>query len=74
MSGATTTTLNQPVIIDDSTQPESIVSDYNGPLIVVSGKGGLNLQAGASSVGGAIVVEGWNNKLAGGPTVASRNG
>jgi hypothetical protein len=71
---ATTTTLNQPVIIDDSTQPEAIVSDYNGPLVVVAGKGGLNLQAGASSVGGSVVVEGGDNKIAGGPTVASRNG
>jgi Ca2+-binding RTX toxin-like protein len=71
MSG-TTTTLDQLVIIDESTQPKSIVSQYDGPLLVIAGSGGLNFQAGASTVGGAIFVQGGNNTIAGGPTVANR--
>jgi hypothetical protein len=72
MSGTTTIMLDQPVIIDNSAQPESIVSQYDGPLLLVAGSGGLNFQAGASTVGGSIFVQGGSNTIAGGPTVANR--
>ena len=68
----TTITRDQPIIIDESNQPKSIVSQYEGPLLVIAGSGGLNFQAGASTVGGAILVRGGDNTISGGTPVANR--
>jgi hypothetical protein len=72
MSGKITKVLNQPVITDFSDQPTSIESDYQGQLLVVAGSGGLNFQAGSSTIGGAVFVEGGANTIAGGPVQATR--
>jgi len=72
MSGTNFATYNQPVIVNSATEPVAIKNTYDGPLVVLSGTGGIDFQAGNSTIGGAVFVEGGQNTIAGGPTAANR--